>query len=286
MLIFDTITGEQVDSAGQRQTAPPKISYESAPTWAIQFVEADPAAGTVSPIDVSDAVAWRAALDKDWDHTTEPMCRTLDADIDASDAANGIISVPLDAFTETFLDALDGKGRLRDCPFELAGYDYEGRKTYSAIFLVEATGAVDPAGGEPPDPPGNYYTKTEADALLAAKGDHAVTANAAETIHGHRAVRILADGVHHASSADPSHAPGVTGIAANSATIGAAVTVRILGPLTEPSWSWTAGQPIYVGVDGVLTQTPPSAGYIREIALAVSPTKVIVRPMMPITLAA
>jgi hypothetical protein len=166
-LYYDTLTMSQVDSAGGRRFTPLKIAYESAPMWRVRFVEADSAAGTVTSVDVSDAVAWRAAIDKDFNADTDPMCRTLDENIDASQAADGIIDVLLDAFTAPFLAALGDQGRLRDCPFELCGYDYEGKKIYSALVFVEATGSVDPAGGEPPDPPGNYYTKTEINALFA-----------------------------------------------------------------------------------------------------------------------
>jgi hypothetical protein len=55
--------------------------------------------------------------------------------------------------------------------------------------------------------------------------------------------------------------------------------------MTEPSWDWTPGLPLYVGPDGILVQSPPASGFIREIGLAVSPTSIVIRHMVPITLA-
>jgi len=109
---------------------------------------------------------------------------------------------------------------------------------------------------------------------------------AGEIIHGHRAVLVVNGTAWHASSATLAHAPGVTGIATNSALLGGNVQVALLGVLTEPTWSWTAGLPVYVGVSGILTQTPPTSGWIREIALAIATTRLLIRPQMPITLAA
>jgi hypothetical protein len=49
------------------------------PTWRIFFKNVDSAAGTITAVDVSDAVAWKAAVDDDFDHASEVMCRTLTA---------------------------------------------------------------------------------------------------------------------------------------------------------------------------------------------------------------
>lgn len=166
-LYYDVVLGQHVDSAGVRQATPPRIAYQSAPTIAVHFVSADPVAGTVTTVDVSAVTSWRAAVDDDFDPATEPMCRTLNADIDATDAATGLILVPIDAATATFLAAMGTEEILRQCWFELAGTDADGKRIFWALTNVYATGALDPAGGDPPDPVGNYWTKDEADARYA-----------------------------------------------------------------------------------------------------------------------
>jgi hypothetical protein len=170
-IYYDVVLGQHVDAAGARQTTPPRIAYQSAPTIAVHFVTADPAAGTVTAVDVSAVTSWRAAVDDDFDPATEPMCRTLNADIDATDAATGLILVPLDAATATFLAAMGTEEILRQCWFELVGTNSANKRIFWALTNVYATGALDPAGGDPPDPVGNYWTKDEADARYLFKTD-------------------------------------------------------------------------------------------------------------------
>lgn len=126
---------------------------------------------------------------------------------------------------------------------------------------------------------GNYFSPTVQPYV------YQVTYPAAEIIHGHRAVRIVSGGVLHASSAVVAHAQGLAGVSMNAASVGDPVTVRIMGQLSEPSWAWIDGRAVYVGIDGALTQTPPTAGYIREVGLAISAKSMIVRVLTPIMLA-
>jgi len=41
--------------------------------------------------------------------------------------------------------------------------------------------------------------------------------------------------------------------------IGQSATVLAYGLLTESSWAWTPNVPLFLGADGLLTQTPPVA---------------------------
>lgn len=167
-LRYDTQTGQLVDEYGARYLRDVRIAYQEAPSWEIIFGVADPVAGTFTPSDVSDAVAWAAAIDDDWDHATTPMVRVLDASIDDSDAATGQIVVALDANTATFVAAVAGVPFLRTTFFELRGLDAGAALIHYARIQIVADNTLDPSGGTPPDPTGNYYTKTETDALLRA----------------------------------------------------------------------------------------------------------------------
>jgi hypothetical protein len=152
--------------------------------------------------------------------------------------------------------------------------DDGGAKSFQST--VKLLLQMSPTGADLGYQDGNYFAPTIQPYV------YQVVYPAAEIIHGHRAVRIMADGVHHASSAALAHAQGVAGISMNAAAVGDAVTVRIMGQINEPSWSWIDGSSVYVGVDGVLTQTPPTSGYIREIGIAVGPKSMIVRTLMPV----
>lgn len=170
-IYFDVNTEKRVDSSGGNSISDLNLKYQSHPTWRVYFKKVDKAAATVTAVDLSAAVAWKAAVDDDFDHTSEPMCRTLDADIDSSQAAAGIIDVPLDADTSTFAASIGTKANLRQVYFELRGFDSSGEEVHSARIEIVALNIVDPNTGDPPDPISDYYTKVQDDALLAGKAD-------------------------------------------------------------------------------------------------------------------
>jgi len=100
----------------------------------------------------------------------------------------------------------------------------------------------------------------------------------AETsIGGHRAVAVSAAGeAHHA---DPTAVGGVpvVGVSVNAATIGGSVSVRTAGVIEESGWSWAQG-PVWLGADGVLTQSLPVTGTLVSIGEAIGPTRLRVDP--------
>lgn len=89
----------------------------------------------------------------------------------------------------------------------------------------------------------------------------------------------------YADSATASHSNKFFGITMGSSNIGTTVTVKIFGELTEPTWSWTPDQPVYLGNNGALTQTvpvSPSSTFSLIIGVAVTATKIYINPMPPI----
>lgn len=89
---------------------------------------------------------------------------------------------------------------------------------------------------------------------------------AGETISALKPVVVL-DGIAFvASSSDSDHRGFVAGVAITAATVGNDVTVKTSGRITDSSWNWNPLIPsVFVG-DGVLTQTPPSSGWVQAIA--------------------
>lgn len=65
------------------------------------------------------------------------------------------------------------------------------------------------------------------------------------------------------------------------------VSLLAVGTFTEPSWTWTPGAPIYLGVAGALTQTAPTAptaAFLVKVATALTPTTIFYNPGLPILL--
>lgn len=83
-----------------------------------------------------------------------------------------------------------------------------------------------------------------------------------------------------------AHAVPVLGINIAAAAANATVLVQNKGPLTNPLWAWVPNQPIFLGVAGALTQTPPTAAsgalFSQRIAFAQSPTNVFIEIEPPL----
>ena len=165
-LYYNTTAQCRVDENNTRIAAKPVIHYGAGPTWVLHFFSGDPSE-TPEPVDLSDIVAWRAAVDSDWNSSTEPMCRTLDADIDASQAADGIISVPVNANTQRYHTVVNGKQSV-GAFFELRGFDDQGNVTLVVLLNITCSNSIDPDGGAEPEPVDNdTATMTWVSALLS-----------------------------------------------------------------------------------------------------------------------
>jgi hypothetical protein len=163
MILYNEITGIRLTNTGATDRTPVKISYDVNIDWALTFVEEN----GLTPVDVSDAVAWRAAIDDDYDHSSEPMARTLNENIDSSQAASGIITTTLDTYTATYLAAL-GTSPKKNAYFELRGFNSGGKVIHEASFLITAYNSIDPEGESELDPPSDDASKTWTEALLSA----------------------------------------------------------------------------------------------------------------------
>lgn len=98
-------------------------------------------------------------------------------------------------------------------------------------------------------------------------------ASAGETIHGLRAVRIVNDELFHPDTSVTAHGPQTIGVALQSGPIGTPLLVRTGGLIEEASWNWAAGY-VWCGVDGQLTQSPPSTGWLLQMGRVTNPTTI------------
>lgn len=121
---------------------------------------------------------------------------------------------------------------------------------------------------------------------LVTEGDVITYKVAALAVGGYRFVTVDDTGkIFHASSADTAEALQVLGITAYAGDPDDAIIVAVNGDeLTEATWSWDPKKPIYIGLDGVMDQTPPTAGFALVGAIALSPTTVRVDIKTPIFL--
>ena len=99
---------------------------------------------------------------------------------------------------------------------------------------------------------------------------------AAVVLGGHRVVTITG------FYAEPSDSNIIAGVTKAAAISGSFVEITSKGLMTEPSWNWTPNAAIFVGPNGTLTQSPPTSGFIRRIAWAISSTSINIDLSQPI----
>ena len=143
---IDFNTGALCDNTGGTSYTYPSIIYQSDPTWQLNFLDVQDG-GIINP-DMTDATAWRAAVDTDFKESTEPLMRTVASGIIIDQAASGIISVNLNSSTSGVQRAVDGHDSIR-AYFELRGYDGDDKCIYDYRFPIYLRGAIDPIGGDP-----------------------------------------------------------------------------------------------------------------------------------------
>lgn len=104
---------------------------------------------------------------------------------------------------------------------------------------------------------------------------------AARTIGGNRAVTVNSQGqlVYPDITADSSRVYGLT---TQSGVTGELIQVQITGTQIEPTWNWNTALPVFVGVEGTLTQSVPTVGQLLVVGYPQSPTKLFIDRQSPI----
>lgn len=118
-------------------------------------------------------------------------------------------------------------------------------------------------------------------------GAAALTVTAGAALSGHRIVYLDAAGkAQYASNQTASHALIALGLTLGAAALDEAVSVQRSGEVTEPSWSWTLEQPVYLGDTGLLTQTAPTspALFQRIVGFPTAATKLFLALREPVFL--
>lgn len=115
-----------------------------------------------------------------------------------------------------------------------------------------------------------------------------LTRIAAVTLSGQRLVTSRDDGtVEYADYATVGHLHRQFWLTLNAAVAGDPVDLLAFGDVDEPTWSWAPGELVYLGSNGVLTQTPPTdppALFIAVVATALTATSLFMCPRLTVVL--
>ena len=99
---------------------------------------------------------------------------------------------------------------------------------------------------------------------------------AGEIIGGHRAVIINNNLAYYTDCTNLDHINKPIGISSNASISGGNVTVVFYGEMEESSWNWDITKPIWISINGLLTQTPPETGFSCIIAMPIITTKIFI----------
>jgi hypothetical protein len=86
-----------------------------------------------------------------------------------------------------------------------------------------------------------------------------------------------------ANSSTLAHYGKVVGIARQATAKGFIIPIVISGTLTNPAWTWTAGNVIFLSGAGLST-TSPVTGFTQSIGVAKNPTTIVIELGEPILL--
>lgn len=138
----------------------------------------------------------------------------------------------------------------------------------STTMTVVTAGIQGPPG--PPGPPGSTITGFLASGAIGAQR------------------LVVADGagkVVYADCTELAHANAVVGMTEQAASANEPINILRNTWLTEPTWSWTPYQPVYLGLDGIPTQTlPAEAVFSMVVGFPVSATQLFIALREPVIL--
>lgn len=101
-------------------------------------------------------------------------------------------------------------------------------------------------------------------------GDEFTRMAAAAAVSALRAVSVVANGISHTDGGSTESLALMVGISTNAASVGADVVIRRFGVAQDASWNWVPGLPLFVGVAGELTQSPPIYSSVRQVGVAIT----------------
>jgi hypothetical protein len=169
-----------------------------------------------------------------------------------------VVTINGDAYTVKTMPAYsDGSEYFSACDLKRTARSYPKR-----AILFPSGGAV------PPPPPSN------------SSANKFVTRTAAQALGGQRIVRSVSGVlVDYADNTIEAHGDVITGFTVGAVGVGQPVQVQTEGELEFSGWSWVPNGLIWVGTNGLPTQTPPETvgtKFSARIAFAMTATRIFI----------
>jgi len=139
------------------------------------------------------------------------------------------------------------------------------------------------------DPPGDEITPVFSEGIVQTTNNYVInngsaTATAVVDIAAGVVMASFDGGLRLADKDADEDIDAVIGVVVSSVLAGEEVTIQLSGELLNLSWNWTLNAPIYLGNNGVLTQTLPTTGFIQRIGFPILSTKMLIDKTIPVRL--
>lgn len=104
-----------------------------------------------------------------------------------------------------------------------------------------------------------------------------LTVLAGENLGGNRVVYIADGRAFYADSDNLTCSNASVGITNGAAVLDDIINIQTSGYMQEPSWKWSTNLPLFLGVNGLLTQTMPTTGFSQIIGIVTSSIEIIIQ---------
>ena len=104
-----------------------------------------------------------------------------------------------------------------------------------------------------------------------------LTVLAGENLGGNRVVYIADGRAFYADSDNLTCSNASVGITNGASVLDDIINIQTSGYMQEPSWQWSTNLPLFLGVNGLLTQTMPSTGFSQIIGIVTSSIEIIIQ---------
>lgn len=106
---------------------------------------------------------------------------------------------------------------------------------------------------------------------------YSIAGTATETIFIGHAIGIDSNGDFYlVKSTNPAHSGKCVGVSESSSLAGQNIRVITAGPFDKAAYSFTPGEPVFVGPNGELTQVVPTSWFEQQVGVAITATKILI----------
>lgn len=109
-----------------------------------------------------------------------------------------------------------------------------------------------------------------------------ITAISGHDINGHRIVRIDDGVAHYANNSDVELPHSAVGMTTMSTLKDYKTRIQVSGDITEPSWNFDSGKPVFLHMNGEISTNCPDTGYVQIIGTTITNNTISINIQQPI----